>query len=225
MKILGKSLSIALAIIVLSFTACSDGGGNSGRVESSITQTGFGSIPQSLATNSDPIAQQAYGYAIQATAISAFSAYLEIPNNATKIEGKRTVWQWSQQGITVQYIVDETATDWLFEVSLDYGSGMEKLFYMRDAKDGSGGHIDYYSGTTIYATYDWVVNGNSTTVEYDILGGFYKYECTLNKDGSGSVKQYFDTDLDFEASWNANGSGSWTTYNTDGTVLDSGSWV
>lgn len=83
----------------------------------------------------------------------------------------------------------------------------------------------YETGTqTVAATWTMVIDDNGNVTK-TIVSGTMKLVSVSNTDGSGSLKEYQNDNLSFEASWGSDGAGSWTAYNADGSVADSGPWT
>ncbi len=101
------------------------------------------------------------------------------------------------------------------------------------SSDGKTGSFDFFEeGTTSKsASLQYTVSAsgviNATLRLYDSVGSVYgKYVGVGNPDGSGSIDVYEGELLRiYRAVWLANGSGTWTTYDVEGQVTDTGSWT
>ena len=103
--------------------------------------------------------------------------------------------------------------------------------------DGKSGTWSYYNGPIAEANLaeqiSWVENTDgSTDVTFEIFGsGRMKWVTHESADGTSGymrMSMWDDTSsaywLESEIIWNANGTGSWTTYNQDGTIADQQLW-
>ncbi len=93
-----------------------------------------------------------------------------------------------------------------------------------DAK--SGNWTLYASNTaTQVATYQWSVDEqNNMTSELLNLQENKKVDFVNNADGSGSLMVYQGDTLLFESSWDSTGAGTWKKYDTNGNLVDQGTW-
>ena len=100
-----------------------------------------------------------------------------------------------------------------------------------ESTDGSSGNWSIFYPNEKTAEYALTWSTSSTgvltgkIVENDTTGtAFQKDVITENKDKSGELVEYSGTVETWDIKWNANGSGSYTEWNLDGTVADSGTW-
>ncbi|MGE5352804.1 MAG: hypothetical protein ACM3P0_12025 [Acidobacteriota bacterium] len=77
--------------------------------------------------------------------------------------------------------------------------------------------------------YSWQKNADSSVTatirEYNADGSLRtRIEASEKTDNSGQVLVYFTGNLAFKASWLANGSGEWWTYDSSGNIKHQGTW-
>lgn len=198
---------------------------------SKFSDPNFIKVSSAFTNNTSTDAQQALGYAqsIKST-LQAYSSFFSIPADASYAAGKVVgVWTWNYQGYSAEYIVEEIGNRYVFTYTWTYLGSQYYSFTGWEEMDGSAGKLEM---TIVDAnelfTINWTNNNNSFVIDMtntDAGVVYSRYVGTYNSDGSGNVKYYDGTDLYYEAIWNTNGSGTATTYNSDGTVDDTYSWV
>lgn len=109
-------------------------------------------------------------------------------------------------------------------------------FTWNNAQNGLSGGVDWYQGEIIEenrsASFDWVWNGDdSMELTWETFGESpSKWEAHLGADGTdGTLTIYLWTGTEYykssELIWNADGSGSFTTYDENGNIIEEDSWT
>ncbi|NTW49399.1 MAG: hypothetical protein HGB19_06680 [Chlorobiales bacterium] len=225
----------------------SSGGGNNNQLPSVGVQTI--TVPSAMKNSSNSYAQMAVGYINLANGFSAYTAGLTPPGNATvktvsstglgmlEVATTTKTYTWTYSGLTYKLIFEETATNYSWTVIYDgtLGSGQGSITFNNQTiltatqlKDGSGGNLVVYYDTAhpTTATLEYVWTKIAGVYTGTITIGVAKYEVVVNTNGSGHITFWSDTALHyvFYATWTAAGSGTWTTYQTNGTSTGSGTW-
>jgi hypothetical protein len=145
---------------------------------------------------------------------------------AAKTTGKtvKDVGQtWVYDGYTITYTENTSETQYLFSYTMKQNN---TTFYTINGwinKNGSAGHWDLFikagvaqstDNTTV--DFDWTKN-SSNDYNLDMVvnfGGYFTSKLVANiyNNGSGNLSSYFDGELEFKSTWNANGSGSYIDY-------------
>ena len=148
-------------------------------------------------------------------------------------------FSYLQFGVNLTYY-QSTGNSW-WKYSYDSASYTMPIYYIQDK--GTSGEIDWYNwgnnykSTSILALKDtWTKSGsttNSTFNEYENDGVtlLNQYVSTSNADRSGSMNILGQNSpgaalqMQWKYTWNSNGTGTYTRYDTDGTtVLSSGTF-
>lgn len=96
--------------------------------------------------------------------------------------------------------------------------------------DGKTGNWKIYedNSTTMAGEYTWGYNSNNALVgelkTYDNGTESARISLINNADNSGELNIFDGTALAYKATWTVNGSGQWSQYDSQGNVLQSGSW-
>ena len=121
---------------------------------------------------------------------------------------------------TFEYLVNYVGTpDWL------------RQFYGEEAEDQSSGKLTNTDispeNRGIIETYEWTRNGDDLALNHDNHVNFqdsFQLEITINTSTrAGSVSYFIDYVRKQDIAWDANGSGTWKTYE-NGAISASGSW-
>ncbi len=140
---------------------------------------------------------------------------------------------------TVSYQISESATAYIFETFWKINDGdFVRVLYAEESKDElRNGFMEVYAFTpfdtdsgvlteSYFFRYEWNENAagqfNFSIVDSE---SDFRIEVVVNPDGSGLLTYELGGTRLYEATWNAAGtSGTYTTYDFDGEVVDSGSW-
>ncbi len=192
-------------------------------------------------TSSDQYAQMTKSYALMFNGLSSyFTAYQGLhaaqngntwswtySNPATNFTGTLTVTQQSSGGYSWKLVLNgkESATD---TVTYNNWTAMTGT----TSSDGKSGSWTIYNENTaiIAALYTWSTSSSGTLTgtlkSYSNTGTLEAtITVTNNPDKSGEVDIYSGTTLVFKATWIANGSGQWWTYDNSGTQTGTGTWT
>ncbi len=201
-------------------------------------------MPQALKNSSDTHAQMARGYISIANSFNVYSYMWNPPtssNTINKVQDEWTkTWKDNATGVEIKLVAYDNSTEFGWTV---YISGNmegvtlnnQKVMEAKEIKATKSGSVHFYDFTTQKKSFSWTYSTNPSglyTVDY--LG--YKEDGTLstkfvitsNPDNSGSL-DYYEIDgttktLAEKITWNADGTGSWTQYDSAGNILDSGSF-
>jgi len=102
-------------------------------------------------------------------------------------------------------------------------NGFISYMDLRQSQDGQNGTIKFLGFGDDSYVYQWVWEENadgSIDITFDMADDTAKYEMHYNPDMSGTLKIYYENELNLEYSWNVDGSGNWINHITG----ESGSW-
>ncbi len=189
-------------------------------------------------SSTDPYAQATITYATSINAMTSWSTAFS-GLSATQ-NGNTWTWSYGTSAFTETYTatkLSDGSYSWKFVLNgqVDANSpnyNNKTLFEGTTSADGKSGtwKIYYDTSTTVLAQLDYSTDANGTVTgtyqEFDTDGTLSgKIIVTNNSDKSGEV-QYFDkTILVYKSTWQANGSGTWYTYDsTTGNQTGTGTW-
>lgn len=220
-----KVIYVLLFVVALVFSSCSkdEETDNSDSNITVSTQELLNKIPESLEENS-PETSYEIQYMINNMLLtegfinSRSSARVSARTSRTNGE----TWTYGQY--TVTYSEDSNATQYLFSYTVKDNN---TVVYTIDGwvnKNGSAGHwdLDFLYGVSedddsLTIDFDWTKN-SSNDYYLDMVYGYgtetSRLEAYINNNGSGELKSYDGTTLEFKSTWNANGSGSYTDYSS-----------
>jgi hypothetical protein len=198
-------------------------------------------VPTTLQNSTDPNAAMVNTYAQMVNAFSGYSEMLSsIPDNATQSELKTTgkSWTWSDgQGNTVwiEFTKDDVKYAWNLYMKTASMSSRKLVVSATQLLTGMAGTMNIYNfydaSTTAVVSYDWAKSADgTTTVNLLFNGGDDAIFFTLvsKADGSGSYKAYKGTTASgikfIEATWTANGHGTWWIKDTSSGAETSGTF-
>jgi hypothetical protein len=201
-------------------------------------------LPSALTSSSDAHAQMAVGYVAFANGIGAYSALMKIPSGATKqsalltasngrISANTVTYTWSEPNYgTLGCQITDNGDSYAFELFVKYNNTSPWLRYLigQEKKDLSSGSLKVLDISTSPSPefYDYTWTRSSSDFNFTFtFPGIEKIVIKVNtQTKAGSVDYYNDTNtLEYHMSWGADGHGSWTYYDTDGTtVLQTGTW-
>lgn len=232
-----KNLSLKALIILLAssllFTACKD----EPVIPEPETPFQLSLASQSVAfavsdnlsssSNQNALITSAYVSALQG-AFFGYSNFLLVPGTAVG-DGNGS-WTWSNgAGATITYNWTESGSENCVKVSLNGLQVDDGLYYEAcEKKDGSGGWMKIYdpaSGGVLISEFVWTLTGpDAGTFELKDYESNDRQVVTFAADGSGSLMIYENNILTYSSLWNADGSGSFKEYDSQGNLLDEGSW-
>jgi|GEM_PF-2538457 hypothetical protein len=160
--------------------------------------------------------------------------YLSIATiNKPNKKDNRYVWEVKAGGFTaiIEAVPAENdQVNWSVVIS---GSDGNVTFNNWKAMEGTSNrsgkkgewHIFKENSTEELGVYNWEVREDDSKFgSFTMSTEAIRYEVVNNPDGSGSFVKYENGIKVFEATWNASGAGSWTEWDTQGNVVNSGSW-
>lgn len=189
-------------------------------------------IPVGLSSSDDPYAQAANAMVISATSFAAIgSAYfsnIEQASSATSPLpggiGTCSYYEYTAGGSTVAYQACEDDTNYYLDVYYQEESTLDKVFELEQKKDGTSGTMEITSGISYIVSWSASNEELKMSIEYDNV---LVYELISNqKTGSGSVVFYEENASEAKQvfEWDANGAGTYTSFDSDGAILESASW-
>ena len=249
---LNKLLILGLALAV-SFSSCKDDDESTPSQSLENAKPSFSAsdtpieLPQAMVSSTDPVAQTAVGYVESINALTTQLSYFDqIPAGATKsttpigrkstngrIETDYIVYTWSDgQGSTFAYQVSETTSTYVWEFFYQSSPDVDyvKIMRVEESKLIRSGSLEYYNffdntSTDYIIKYTWNEDPDGT-LYFDMLtpDNSITINAVISPDNSGNIKYYLGGDLYYDISWTSSGTGSWTLYNFDGSVSESGTW-
>lgn len=204
--------------------------------------------PQALLTNDDPHAQMASGWISMANSMTANLALFTPPAGAERSttlitpangrvaaeSGVVYTWSDSQYG-SVAYQIRDQNDKYVFELFFKGLDDTEwyRYLYAQEMKDRSSGYMVLYdawgySDDTRGAEllrWDWTRKGDQFTMKVSDVQGLVEIVLVVNtKTKAGSVVYYESSSKLFEMEWDAQGKGSWKSYD-GGQLVDEGTWA
>lgn len=204
-------------------------------------------VPQAMLTNDDTYAQMASGWISMANGMTANLALFTPPAGAQKsttlitpANGRVTaetgvVYTWSDpQYGSVAYQIRDQSDKYVFELfykAID-DTDWYRYLYAQEMKDRSSGYMVLYdawgySGDTRGAEllrWEWTRKGDQLTMKVSDTEGLIEVVLVVNtKTKAGSVVYYESSSKLFEMQWDAQGKGSWKSYDA-GQLVDEGTW-
>ena len=157
-----------------------------------------------------------------------------IQSTQVKREDGKWVWEQTHNTFTVRlvaWVEDDGTQKWEL-----YFNGVDpqtetpynnvKILEASLSRDGKAGTFKVFDPVTqtLRFTYSWTVEQDGTIRATLTTGENQRLDIVNNPDGSGELVVYIDGVKRLEASWNADGSGSWASYDENGQQTGSGSW-
>jgi hypothetical protein len=240
-----------IAVMAVAFSCSKDDDAKPSLEEAakSASQQNLIQVPTAMQNSQDPNAIEVASYVSMA---NLNFALLQVPAGATKSSTKITAangrtrssqetylvytWTDAQQGISVAYQVSESSDSYIFELFYKDSSRSDEWYrylYGEQKKDRSAGFfnlIDIYGllgddQTAVFLKYQWTRSGDNFEFTFSDFSDSMKFTGTINtKTKAGELKLYEDTVVTYEASWTAQGTGSWKSYDSQGVLEDSGTW-
>lgn len=149
------------------------------------------------------------------------------------IDGVVSTWEVSYGELGAVIVAEKQSDDtveWIITVD---GSNSTVSYNNWTAMEGNSNmsgtegdwNIFYENSTVVLADFTWTVNSD------DVRNGFLSlvdldttYEIINNPDHSGSVVVKEGPAKVYEAIWDGTGAGNWTRWDSQGSVLEAGSW-
>ncbi len=207
--------------------------------------------PAALLASDDPQAQLAAGWIMQVNAMSSYLQYFNMPAGAQKSEAPITasngrvkdagdhvtyVWNDAQSGQSVAFQITEESDRYVFEIflKLDAGADFLKYFHAEEKKDRSNGFMKIYDifgiygddASVVWINYEWSRSGNIFNLTMTEYSESFKVVVTFDQaTKAGTVAYYFDGVKEYLLTWDGAGNGTWTYYNEEGTITESGTWT
>ncbi|HLT80078.1 MAG TPA: hypothetical protein VKZ86_03565 [Cyclobacteriaceae bacterium] len=208
-------------------------------------------VPQALLSSTDPYANMAAGWIMQANAMSAYLHFFDMPTGAQKSEAKITasngrvkdagdhvtyVWSDTESGYSVAFQVSEETDRYVFEIFLKIEAGAEflKYFHAEEKKDRSEGFMKIYDifgiygddASVVWINYEWTRAGNIFNLSITEHSDSFELDITIDlATNAGSVTSRMSGVKQYVLTWDGAGNGTWAQYNDEGTVIDSGAWT
>lgn len=248
-----RKLTLLLAVFTLLFSI-SCGSDDEETVDLSNVEFAFDvsnppidqTVINNLNSSSDENAIQISSNLTAANAMTAWISLFQQPSGAEKSSvpigtcgGTAVVYTYSANNgseiFTVAYQICETSSAYTFQVFFsENGSTPELFIYAEQSKSVNEGYMEVYgsaigvsevgSAPVIRYTWEEKSDGSFNFVVTDSDNGFV-IDIDVNADNSGELSYTINGSLYYEATWNSAGTaGTYTYYNTDGSVSSSGNW-
>lgn len=213
-------------------------GSNSNPVDLSSAQV---DIPAAMsnAAGSNSGAAQAVGLINLANSFSNYDAWWTPPSPGAKTglpyfaAGVDTTISWSQDGVTVTRETNENSIDKTWTVTLNGSDGTHTYndfvfidgYALLDGSDGSMSVYDPDSPQNTTLTWTWGIDPSQTFfLNLSIAESNGYISIDVPNTGGGSVTHTINGVNSFSATWQSDGSGSYTIYDSGGTPTDTGTW-
>ena len=161
-------------------------------------------------------------------------SYLDLAIFLTpSVDGNTYTWQvnWGQIDAVIKAVLNsDNAVDWTVTIDgtqndVNYSNWVAMTG--NSNLDGNTGEWDIFStnSTLKSADFTWLVGSDDVkhgTLE--LISTNHIYELTNNPNKSGSLILKENNVTVYRADWNADGSGSWTTWDAQGSQTDTDSW-
>ncbi|QSE96572.1 hypothetical protein [Fulvivirga lutea] len=202
-------------------------------------------LPAAMLASDDPNAQLAVGYVQQINGLSTQLSLFEVPAGATKsttpigkkgAENGRTeedylVYTFTDGDYSVAYQISETTTHYVFELFWKFTpeSDYVKIVKAQESKLIREGFLEYYTGqaeSEFVFRYEWFEDPDGV-LYFDLLTSDdeFRINAIINPNNSGTIDYYINGVIFYEISWNADGSGSWRSYDFEGNLSETGEWT
>lgn len=198
-------------------------------------------IPEGLANSEFGYASLAQGWLQYANNLtSTYAALFEIPGNAVKTSqpinaanaritggAEYLVYKWEYGGNGFAYQIHQDGSKYVLEIlTKSEGSDWMLYLYVEQDAEGKNGLLRAYESEQIGGlvwVYTWQTVGDILKINFGTSETVPTVKLEVNNQtGAGWMEYYNEGSREYKIQWNADGSGSWTCYYTDGT--ESGSW-
>lgn len=210
------------------------GGGGTKQIDLSSATVAVPPAMQTAANGGNAGAAQAVATIQQLNLIASYGMYFTPP--ARKLAGLASpheIYSWSVGGLSIILEVNQESSVFTWAVTLNGTDGettYDNHIFIRGYRenDNASGNMSVYDPAdpgSALLFWTWGVNPNNvfamTLYAYDENA---EITSSINPNGSGSVSQSVGGVLSFNATWNSDGSGSYTIYDGSGDPADSGTW-
>ncbi len=206
-------------------------------------------IPEALANAGDPYAAVAVSYLNSANTLSSYLSYFTFPQNAqvthNRIEpangrsqaGEYRVYTWTDAQLgSVAYQLGDHGDYYTFEVMVKEPGMADWLLILsgEEEKDRAAGFMRIYNTysddpSEMLANYEWSTQGDISNFVYTFQQDesySISVEISMNqKTGAGNIHFFEDGSLSLQMDWDELGNGTWTSYNSEGSIVEEGSWT
>ncbi|MBN1559349.1 hypothetical protein JW998_03820 [candidate division KSB1 bacterium] len=196
-------------------------------------------FPQKMVNSTDEMAQRAISLVDDAMSFEGTGCVFDPPEGAEVLAETQTAWEysWQDAGLTkrlaIILISEQHKWQQFFTGTAD-GKTYDNWRYMDAAQktDQSMGHVYLYKAVTTQIGQEWswhtLDNGNYIFKVQNYGESPAKIEITFEPGNAGKIESYKAGTTgalvyDLVITWNANGSGSWRTYQ-NGAPVDNGTW-
>ena len=149
-------------------------------------------------------------------------------------EDGKWVWEQTRNNLTIRLVAwvesDGTQKWELYFNGTDPDTKQQydnvKILAASIRSDGKSGTLNVYRpiDRALVFTYNWTVEEDGTLRATLETADNERIEVVNSPDGAGTLVVYINGVKRLEASWNAEGSGSWTAYDENGQQIGSGNW-
>lgn len=185
-------------------------------------------VPSSLQQNQNAGALITYSYAVAVQNIPlSIGPFFFIPESAVNTNN---TWTWDDlAGNTLTHVYTESASQNCVTISLTGPDQADGVYYEScEDKDCGSGVVKFFDpeiGGILTDEIAWQDNGGgSGFVSIADVPEAGKVTVTYNADNSGTVVDITDGVIVWESNWNADGSGSYVEYDSQGNQVNAGSW-
>jgi hypothetical protein len=204
-------------------------------------------IPESMITNENPKAFEAYAYASTINALGSFFIYFAEPHGAARTSNpivvsgqgsistgsKCAVWRYEEAEFGLAYQICDGGDRWTWQYFLKYDGGDWRLWFEAyEMKDRSRGEMNFYTDEGTFHPifkFSWQRSGDIFDYSYKTYNGTtLEEEVKLRvniKTGAGNLTFFEGVVKTSYMEWDAQGNGSWEEYDGGGNVTGSGSWT
>lgn len=196
-------------------------------------------VPQTMQTaaqNGDPGATQAMTFMNLANSLPSYAQLFNPPQGSGKVSSTSAAsqeWTWTQDGTTFTLVSNETSSGYKLTLTINGSFNGETysnqiLMESTVSKDGNSGEVLFYdpdSGSPAL-TFNWETEADGTynlDMEAGTEYGGFTGQMVVNPDNSGTLDLDYPSGDSWEISWTSS-AGSWTLYNADGSVAQTGNW-
>lgn len=205
-------------------------------------------VPAELLESDDPYATQVASMISLANGMSSSLALFTPPAGATHtndiitpVNGRTAatralVYTWSDpQYGSVAYQIQDASDKYIFELFIKgvEDDGWYRYLYAEEKKDRSAGHMAMYdalgteSDSRDTELFRWEWSREKDNFSFSMGAGEYLYfTATINTKTKAGSMQFYDGEVMYsEVTWTGAGTGTWTQFDSEGNVVESGEWT
>ncbi len=193
-------------------------------------------LPSAMQQSPDIHAQKVVSYIGLLNSFHEMSSLLTYTGNPQGTSGPPWVYSWTHQGlsITMTIKVEDQQYHWILVFNGVMGEQQfnnTKVFEAWESLDGSSGKMyvyDVQDQNNPSMEWNWQKDKDGTlTINFisHLEGEISKIKLVEHSDLSGSIEIYKGDVLTFKAEWNADGTGQWWAYDSNGQQIESGTWA